>query len=109
MITKKINLIGISGHSGTGKDTLAHYLNTRYQDVWNEAFAIPLKDACSLAFGIDENTFYLGDKKEVKHPFWGVSPREIAQFVGTELFRDHIWKLIPGLENPEDFWVKRLE
>ena len=59
----------------------------------------------AVAFGIPLDWFYQDDLKEEPHPNWGVSPRAIAQFMGTEMFRDTVAKLLPSVEN--DFWIKR--
>lgn len=101
-----IQLIGITGHAGVGKDTVADWIEMEYTDVYTESFADPLKQACAQAFGIDWPQFYSREHKEKKNEFWGVSPREIAQFVGTELFRDHIYKLSPRVRS--DFWIWRM-
>ena len=101
-----IQLIGISGNAGSGKDTVAEYIQEIYIDVWAEAFAGPLKAACSAAFGIPLIYFYSPVHKETTNEYWNVSPRQIAQYVGTELFRDAMWKLLPELST--GFWRHRL-
>jgi hypothetical protein len=103
---KKLQLIGIHGKAGAGKDTIAIYLNAFYKDVWAEKFADPLKDACSHAFGIPREYFDDPELKEIVNTYWSVSPRQIAQFVGTEMFRDGVRQLLPNVGN--DFWVERL-
>lgn len=100
-------LIGIHGHAGAGKDTVAAYISEWYQDCYVESFADPLKKAASQAFGIPEWQFHSPEYKEKINEFWKVSPRQIAQFVGTEMFRDTIVKLSP--EMGYDFWIKRME
>jgi len=112
-----LRLIGIHGHAGVGKDTISAYLHSNYQKVYGESFADPLKDACAEAFGIDREYFEDPDLKSVVHEYWGVTPRMMAQFVGTELFRNHIglllasgnnikvWELESGGKN---FWITRL-
>lgn len=102
-----LKLIGIHGHPAVGKDTVSNYIWKTYQKVSGESFANALKNACSEAFGIDRDDFDDQDTKNVIDPYWGVSPRMIAQFVGTEMFREILWKLIPGASN--DFWIRRLE
>ena len=92
-------LIGIAGHPGAGKDTTAEYLQST-QGAWIFHFAGPLKVTCAAAFGISVEMFYDAKVKNEKIPFWGMSPREMAQFVGTELFRTHL---------RDDFWLKRME
>lgn len=100
-------LIGIHGPAGSGKDTIAYYIQETYSDCWITSFADPIKIACAAAFGIPEESFYDQSLKEIKDTLWNVSPRQITQFFGTELFREQIWKLIPG--DTEDFWVRRME
>ena len=100
------NLIGITGHAGSGKDTLASYLYSTFTDTYTEAFADPLKAACAEAFGIPLKDFHTPGVKEEVKIFWGASPRMIAQFVGTEMFREVLWKLCPQINN--DFWIWRM-
>ena len=103
-----IQLIGISGNAGAGKDTLGRYIYTHYQNIYKEAFADPLKDACSHAFGIPREYFDDSDLKNTVHEYWGVSARQIAQFIGTEVFRNNLDNLLKcDLNN--DFWVRRLK
>lgn len=102
-------LIGITGHAGVGKDTVASYLNDWYENCYSESFAGPLKDACSYAFGIPLDDFYDAEAKETPVKYWNdLTPRKIAQFVGTEMFRETISKLF-GIEFVKDFWIRRLE
>lgn len=103
----QIQLIGVSGNSGVGKDTVASYLHGAYEKVYTEHFADPLKKACSEAFGLPLEFFNDPDLKEETNGVWEVSPRMIAQFFGTELFRDNIWKLLPN--DQQDFWVRRMQ
>lgn len=103
-----LNLIGITGHAGVGKDTAAIYLCENYDRTYSHAFAQPLKRACAEAFGIPYAEFQDRDQKEIDNPYWGVSPRKIAQFVGTEFFRHHIQELISDGYSAI-FWIERLE
>lgn len=102
-----LNIIAICGKAQSGKDTIAAYIAETYVDVYKEAFADPLKRGCSDIFGIPMEQFHEPDLKELKHPYWGVSPREIAQFVGTELFREKLGPLFPAAPG-QNFWVSRL-
>lgn len=99
-------IIGIAGMSGSGKDTIASYLCSRYENVWTEHFADPLKRACAHAFGIPLENFHHPSLKTEINKYWGVTPRMIAQFIGTEMFRNTVDKLTPI---GSDFWVKRMK
>lgn len=99
-------LIGIHGKAGSGKDTICAYLAENYQNVYREAFADSLKATCAAAFGVPLSYFYDLDMKEIINPYWGVSYRKMAQYLGTELFRNNIDSLIP--EGRSDFWIRRL-
>jgi len=89
-----MKLIGLSGQARSGKDTVGANLIKQY-NYHRYAFADPLKKAGSEMFGIPLDDFYADDKKEVDNEFWGISPRRIAQLLGTEggreLFRQDIW------------------
>lgn len=102
--TSGIQLIGIMGHAGAGKDTIAEHIENRYENVYTEPFASPLKRAACHAFGVPLNSFNDRNLKEINNPYWNISPRKIAQFMGTEMFRESIDKLMACGGN---FWVER--
>lgn len=102
---RSLKLIGIHGHAGAGKDTVASYIQTRHQNCYIEPFAKPLKAACAAAFGLPLEHFSDRTVKE-QETFWGVTPRKIAQFVGTQMFRD----LTSSLYGPsQSHWIRLLE
>jgi hypothetical protein len=98
-------LIGLYGKAGSGKDTTADFIINNFKHHYTLAFADPLKEAAAVAFGIPLDHFYSRELKEMAHPNWDISPRAIAQFVGTEMFRDNIGKLLPRVS--DDFWIYR--
>lgn len=103
-ITRTPRIIGLIGCKHSGKDTLGEYIVKSYN--YNKiAFATPLKQACKNIFGLNEAQLY-GDKKDYIDEYWNITPREIFQFVGTDLFRNQMNKLIPIGEN---IWTKVLE
>lgn len=100
-----MKLVGLIGHAGAGKNSFAeefHYYNFK-----EYSFAAPLKAACCALFGLAPEHFTDRGYKETEHPFWEVSPRSIAQFVGTELVRNEMAKLLGT--SGDDFWIRRLE
>lgn len=100
-------LIGIHGKAGSGKDVIATYLHKTRPNTWTEAFANPLKAAAAAMYGIPLERFNDREHKELPNDYWNVSPRQIAQFFGTEMVRNTIGMLIPEIGT--DFWVKRME
>lgn len=101
-----LQLIGISGHAGVGKDTVAEYLAEKYENVYGEAFAEPLKRACAAAFGLPLEHFHDREWKE-QESIWGPSPRKIAQFVGTEMFRTVVANLYG--QWTYSHWIRMME
>jgi len=105
-------IIGVVGFIGSGKDTVADYLQNFHQ-YRRESFASTLKDAVSSVFGWDR-TMLEGRTKEAREwrecvdPWWAerlamptLTPRWVLQYWGTEVcrrgFHDDIW--IASLEN----------
>lgn len=95
-------IIGFTGTKYSGKDTGADYLVKNYGFV-KYSMAKPLKDACKVLFNFDDEQLYTSKKEEVDDR-WGVSPRMVLQFLGTDLLRNNLEKLLPGIGG--DFWIK---
>jgi hypothetical protein len=77
-----MKIIGLTGKAGAGKDTVADRLVSNYGFV-KYSLAGPLK-AMLKVIGVDcENR----ETKELPHPVFGVSPRVMAQALGTEWMR----------------------
>jgi hypothetical protein len=104
-------IIGICGLIGSGKDTIADYLQNIHQ-FRRESFAHTLKDAVSAVFGwnrelLEGRTRESREWREQRDEWWSerlgkeITPRWVLQFWGTNLcrqnFHDNIW--IASLEN----------
>lgn len=88
-------LIGLIGKKQVGKDTVADFL-VKHHDYVKYAFAQPLKKACQILFLLSEEQLQNGAEKEKIITEWQMSPRQILQFVGTDLIRTHF---------RDDFWI----
>ena len=104
-------IIGIVGLIGSGKDTIADYLQNIHQ-FRRESFAHALKDAVSAVFGwnrelLEGRTRESRNWREQRDDWWSerlgmeITPRWVLQYWGTEVcrkgFNDQIW--IAALEN----------
>ena len=85
-------LIGLSGRAGSGKDTTANLLVGEFMkdgaQVKTISFAGKLKEVICDVFAVDQCIF---DDRVLKNSpmleFSGRTPRQVAQFLGTEAFR----------------------
>lgn len=101
-----IKIIGICGYKQSGKDTVGEFLNI-YYNFNRLSFADPMKEACGSLFGFNKEQLW-GDKKEIVDEYWKITPREVLQKFGSEIFRDRLQEFYPDLEwVGKDFWVKR--
>jgi hypothetical protein len=95
-------IIGLCGAQGSGKDTVANILVTKYGFV-RLSFADALKDVVAILFSWPRHMLE-GDTPEsrawrlapdaewsLKTGIPGFSPRKALQMVGTDLIRDHIY------------------
>jgi GTPase SAR1 family protein len=97
-------LIALLGVRGSGKSTIANYLVDNYKFT-SLSFAEKLKQVVSIAFDInlellEGNSSESRVYRETQNEFWGMTPRQMLETVGTKLFRKGI---------SEDFWVKIVE
>jgi hypothetical protein len=105
-------IIGICGLIGSGKDTIADYLQNIHE-FRRESFANSLKDAVAMVFNwprgmLEGRTRESREWRETVDPWWAerlgiphLTPRWVLQYWGTEVcrrgFHDDIW--IAALEN----------
>lgn len=91
-------LVGLMGIKGSGKTTGASFLVDHYLFL-EKSFAECLKKACKELFLLrHEQVFGTQEQKETPDPRWfGCTPRKLMQFIGTDLLRDNLDKIMPGL------------
>lgn len=81
-------IIGLVGYKRSGKNTVADFLEGRY-DFRPYALAGPIKRICCNIFNWDYRHTE-GELKEVLDPYWGISPRSAMQWIGTEAFQKYL-------------------
>lgn len=96
-------VVAICGRKQHGKDCAAMSLVAT--GFCHEKFASPLKQACALLFSFDDDQVH-GAKKDAVDPRWGKTPREILQFVGTEMFQYKMQEILPDVGR--GFWARSL-
>jgi dephospho-CoA kinase len=99
-------LLAISGKIGHGKSSIAKILVEKHGFI-EYSFADPLKKAVKELFLFSDEQLY-GTQVQKAAPdsrWFGISPRQILQFTGTELLRDQMKKLMPDLG--ENIFVHR--
>ena len=89
-------IIGLIGKKSSGKDTLADYLVQQHGFV-KYAFSDPIKEACKAIFLLTDEQLHSVAKKEEVDPRWELSPRQMFQFLGTDMIRKQI---------DEGFWIR---
>ena len=99
----------ISGQKGAGKDTVANYIK-EYVIASRVSFAEPVRDVCRAYFGWDDD-WLLGEKKEDVDPYWGISPRQAMQYLGTEVGRVGIAEHYPNFDDitGDNIWIKNAQ
>lgn len=100
-------IIGICGKKRSGKDTIADILVNNYNFI-KYAYADPIKDIIKIIFKWDDKRI---EDKETIDPYWGISPRQALQNIGTELFQFELGKQVPLFNDTigRNIWVKVFE
>jgi hypothetical protein len=105
-------IIAFTGLKGSGKSTAVEILKKYYYNnhsIHILSFAAPLKRLVTDIFCLTNNECYDPDLKEVVLPNWNVTPRELLQKIGTELFRNQLTIICPNLQMPSNtIWVSSM-
>ena len=103
-------IIGVVGFKRSGKDTFADWFVsnagfTRY------SFAKPLKEGVMAFFGWTEHQLSDPVLKEMVDEYWGISPRQALQWVGTDAMREGLPSAYPKFRETtgNNIWVKRFQ
>lgn len=91
-----MRLIGLTGPTGSGKDTVADHLAGVHGFV-RLALADPIRHGLQAMLKLPDEVFSGRDLKELPVTWIGRSPRQLMQTLGTEWGRHHI---------DDDIWLR---
>lgn len=97
-------LIAVCGYKRSGKDTVANFISDTYGHE-HIKIAAKLKNIVKTLFNFTEEQVET-DSKEVVDNRWGVTPRHVMQFMGTEMFQYKIQELLPNIDRR--FWIMNI-
>jgi dephospho-CoA kinase len=95
-------IIAICGARRCGKDTLAHILEEHY-GYKHLKISQELKSIVSQLFSFNQEQLE-NDNKDFVDERYGITPREIMQFFGTEMMQYKLGELLPSMG--KKFWIK---
>jgi dephospho-CoA kinase len=101
MTSKARCIIALCGYKGCGKDYVAKYIEKNY-DYQHLKISFKLKEMVKSLFDLNDEQIE-GVRKEQLDEKWNKTPRQIMQFIGTDVFQYNIQELMPI---GRDFWIK---
>lgn len=101
-------IVLVTGLKRSGKDTLAEYL-VKEKGFQRYAFADPIREVCKIIFDWTDEDFADTAKKEIIDPYFGISPRQAMQWIGTEAFQYLIGEKFPLFKETvgRAIWVRK--
>ena len=97
-------VVALCGSHGAGKDAIAAVL-VREGGFVDLKFARPMKDAVRDLFSLTPDHVD-GALKDTVHPTWGITPRAMMQWFGTDVMQHSLGQLVPSIGR--HFWSDRL-
>lgn len=97
-------IIALCGLKRVGKDTVADYL-VESRGFRHVKFTEPLKDGLCAFFGFTREQIE-GPDKDVVDRTWGVTPRRVMQWMGTDVMQFKVAELLPDVGRK--FWAMQL-
>ena len=104
MMSAAATVVALCGSHGAGKDAIAAVL-VREGGFVDLKFARPMKDAVRDLFSLTPDHVD-GALKDTVHPTWGITPRAMMQWFGTDVMQHSLGQLVPSIGR--HFWSDRL-
>ena len=100
-------IVGIIGNKFVGKTTVANYLVSKHNFI-EKPFSECVKTICKTLFYLSDEQLHDPILKETPDNRWyNITPRQMMQFIGTDLLRNNFHKLMPELD--KGIFVRNLE
>lgn len=91
-------MIGLIGQRGSGKSTFATHICNKY-GFHEYAYGTAVKQICQQMFLLTDEQLVDRELKEAIDPRWGMSPRQMFQWMGTNIVRRQL---------DDKFWINRI-
>jgi hypothetical protein len=99
-----VKVVAICGMKRVGKDTAAMFIEKTF-DFKHVKISEPLKRVCNILFGFTHEQME-NDTKDVIDERYGITPRKVMQFMGTEMMQYKLQELMPA--EGRSFWINTL-
>jgi hypothetical protein len=100
-----MKIVALIGQKRVGKDLVGSIICDQYHNSVALKFAGPLKEAVKCIFKLSDEEVE-GDKKDIVHPRWKTTPREIMQWLGTDVMQYQIQTIVPQVKRL--FWAEQM-
>lgn len=103
-------IIALCGCPRSGKDEVARYIISKYENTCRYAFADPIREMLCAMFRWKIEDFD-NDSKDFIDPFWKVSKREMLEYFGERICKNDLPEHFPLFKHyiGNNIWVKRFE
>ena len=97
-------IIAVCGARRSGKDAVSSILSSiGYEHI---KISAALKESCKILFDFTDDQLESDIKDEID-PRWGVTPRSMMQYLGTEVMQYGLPQTFPQMALGREFWIRR--
>lgn len=99
-----IKVVAICGLMRSGKDVVARYISNKW-NFEHVKISDKLKQSLKILFDFTDEQLE-GNQKDHIDPKWSIAPRQVMQFIGTEIMQYKIQEIMPSCNRT--FWIQSL-